>query len=259
MTLAQLTRKSGNAKTGPIAVSMSSRSTCPDACSFKGNGCYADGWPSVVHWKAVDNGRGVDWTRFCQAVAKLPSGEIWRHNSAGDLPGENDRIDGDALSELVNANSAACAHGFTYTHKPVTWTALHRAAAVKGRQITSDDISLMRSNRAAIADATFRGFTVNVSHDSLEELDRSGLQAFPAVVVLPMLERGEREPKVVRSPAGNRVVVCPAQYRETTCAECKLCQRADRNYAIGFRAHGYARRKVSNTVNGKVSLNVLRG
>lgn len=222
----QLTLKSGNAKTGPIPVSMTDRSSCPDACSFKGAGCYAEGWPMKLHWNKVAE-RGRDWSGFCTQVAALPEGQLWRHNAAGDLPGENDALDTSALADLVEANQGRL--GFTYTHKPLT-----------------------RETRAAISDACLRGFTINVSCDSLQAVDSLGL-ALPTVVVLPMLEAGEREPRVTRTPAGHKVVTCPAQYRETSCDECRLCAKPDRRYAIGFRAHGFARRKVSNLVQLRVS------
>lgn len=224
--MVHLTLKSGNEKTGPIPVSLTERSTCPDACSFKGAGCYAEGWPMRLHWNKVAE-RGRDWIGFCTQVAALPEGQLWRHNAAGDLPRNGEQIDREALDQLVAANEGRA--GFTYTHHALT-----------------------RENRATISEANLRGFTVNVSCDSLEAVDSLGL-ALPTVVVLPMLEAGEREPRVTRTPAGHKVVTCPAQYRETNCAECKLCSKADRRYAIGFRAHGFAKRKVSNLVQLRVS------
>lgn len=231
--MVHLTMKSGNEKTGPIPVSLTAKAgSCPVTCPFMGNGCYAEGWPMRLHWAKVDE-RGVQWPEFCEQIAALPEGQTWRHNAAGDLPRDKDgQINQQALADLVEANAGR--QGFTYTHHTLT-----------------------RENRAAIADANLRGFTVNVSCDSLAAVDSLGL-ALPTVVVLPMLEKGEREPRVTLTPAGIRVVTCPAQYRETSCAECKLCARSDRQYAIGFRAHGYARRKVSSTVSGRVSLSVVQ-
>ncbi len=227
MTLVQFTRKSGNEKTGPIPVSMSERATCPDHCSFKGTdengklrGCYAEGWPMRTHWDKVAT-RGVSWDVFCDLVAALPDNQLWRHNQAGDLPGDNDTLDGAALASLVLANQGK--RGFTYTHKP--------------------------GAREAIAMANRNGFTVNVSCDSLEQVDTEAGHQYPLVVVLPMLEKGETECKVTYTPAGNKVVTCPAQYRETSCAECGLCAISNRTYVIGFRAHGIAKRVTSNLVS----------
>jgi len=222
--------KSGNAKTGPIPVTLSERSTCPDSCSFKGNGCYADGYPMFLHWDKVPE-RGDEYPVFLGKVAALPKGQLWRHHTAGDLHPEQDgkTIDRAKLDALVAANAAAGAHGFTYTHHTMT----------------------SRANRAAVSDANLRGFTVNVSCDNLAEVDNIGL-ALPTVVVLPALDKGQKEPKVTRTPGGIKVVTCPAQYIEKrTCANCELCQRADRDYAIGFRAHGPKTKVVSQLVRSK--------
>jgi hypothetical protein len=227
MTKVQLVPKSSNSKTGPIPVSMTTRETCPDSCSFKGKdengklrGCYAEGWPLRTHWNNVSE-RGVDWSTFCEQVAALPEGQLWRHNQAGDLPGENNAIDWPAIVALVEANRGK--RGFTYTHKP--------------------------GAREALATVNRSGFTINVSCDSLEQVDRELGNHNPVVVVLPMLETGEVESKVTYTPGGNRVVTCPAQWRDTSCAECGLCAVSDRDYAVGFRAHGVAKRVTSNLVS----------
>lgn len=225
-------RISGNSKTGPIPVSTTDASTCPDVCPLKAKGCFAKYGPLAMHWEKVPE-RGMQWPEFLREVRKLPAGQLWRHNQAGDLPGENNDLNAFALGLLVQANQGK--RGFTYTHKPMT-----------------------PENRRAVADANLRGFTVNVSLNTVEELDAFGVGALPVVVILPKLPDGDREPRALRTPAGNRVVVCPAQYRETNCLECGLCQRADRDYAIGFRAHGTAHSYVSREIAGKkrVSLTV---
>jgi hypothetical protein len=232
VTRVLFTRKSGNEKTGPIPISITERASCPESCALKNNGCYADGWPMKLHWDRAAT-HGLEWPAFCAQIAALPDGQLWRANTAGDLPHNNQTIDRVALEQLVTANEGR--QGFTYTH--------HTTAS--------------RENRAAIADAALRGFTINVSHDSLEQLDRGVADVLPSVVVLPKLEPNEREPKVVRSPAGRKVVVCPAQWRDTNCADCGLCAKADRKYVIGFRAHGNASRKASNVASNIVPTSKL--
>jgi hypothetical protein len=86
-----------------------------------------------------------------------------------------------------------------------------------------------------------RGFTVNLSADSLEEVDRlldrnKDDAPLPATVVL---EAGAPD-KGIRTPGGRRVVVCPAQTSGTTCAECELCANPFRHSIVGFRSHGQA-------------------
>lgn len=134
-----LTLKSSNEKTGPIPVSTSSHKQCSTSCPFYGHGCYAESGPLAIHWQAVtEKGRGDEWPDFVAKIAALPSGQLWRHNQAGDLAGINHNIDSLALSQLVTANAGK--RGFTYTHKPV---------------LGGDDTAM--KNRTAIAAANAGG------------------------------------------------------------------------------------------------------
>lgn len=213
-------RKSGNQKTGPIPVSMTSQATCPPSCSFYGAGCYAEHHWLGKHWEKVP-AKGLTWFSFCEEVSELPDGQLWRHNQAGDLPGVGESVDLGALKLLCSANRGR--RGFTYTHK-------------KSREAI-----------IAVRYANEHGFTVNVSCDSLEEADRwrSDCPSLPLTVVIPETETRD----TFLSPAGHRVTVCPAQTRdEVTCASCKLCSVASRKAIVAFRAHGQQRKKVSGLV-----------
>ena len=157
-----LTLKSRNKKVGGIPVSTSSAATCPDACPLKSKGCYAASGPMSRHWHKVTDGKaGASWDTFTARIAALPMGQPWRHNQAGDLPGDGDAIDAAKLSALVNANRGK--QGWTYTHKPM-------------------DIA---RNRKAVADASANGFVINLSADTLAEADTlAALNVGPVVVVL---------------------------------------------------------------------------
>lgn len=232
MLRAHLTRKSANAKTGPIPVSTTTSRTCPASCPFnKGNtgGCYASGGPLAIAWRKVDAGTlGGTWEDFCAAIASLPAGQLWRHNQAGDLPGEGDAIDTVALERLVEANDGK--RGFTYTHKPMI-----------------GDSETHIENRYAVARANALGFTVNLSANNPAHADALANERIaPVVTVLPADTPG----KTVKTPAGRTVVVCPATYREdVTCASCGLCQRK-RETIVGFPAHGAAKRKADAVARG---------
>jgi hypothetical protein len=218
------TLSSSNAKTGAIPVSTTSANTCPDSCPLKfGGGCYANGGPLGMHWRKVTDGkRGSGWEDFRRAVASLPQGQLWRHNQAGDLPGENDRISVPMLEDLVRANKGR--RGFTYTHKPV----LDRQ---RGEVV---------ENREAIAKANREGFTINLSANGLKHADElAALKIAPVVTLLPSGIEDN-----TTTPNGRKVVVCPAQKIDgITCAKCRLCARADRSVIIGFIPHGNAKRK----------------
>lgn len=221
-----LTAISRNAKTGPIPVSTSEKATCPDACPLKKSGCYASTGKVNIHWLAVSKGlRGMTWAGFVQAIKRLPRGQLWRHNQAGDLPGVNNAIDAKALGELVTANAGK--RGFTYTHKPT----------LDGQA----DGKTIATNRKAIAHANANGFTVNLSADSLGEADAlASLAIGPVATLLPHTANA-----TAYTPQGRKVIVCPATQREfVTCATCQLCQKASRSVIVGFPAHGLAFRKV---------------
>lgn len=218
MLTVRLTTKSQNEKVGPIPVSTTSAHTCPDSCPLKAGGCYAKGGPLSIFWRKVTEGKvGTDWHTFTAKVAALPEGQLWRHNQAGDLPGEADAIDGEALAELVAANRGR--RGFTYTHKPMTET-----------------------NAAAVAAANDGGFTVNLSANSPHHADElAALGVGPVVTVLPI-----DAPEHTATPAGRPIVVCPAVTgKAANCAACGLCQRVNRKVIVGFPAHGYAKNKAA--------------
>jgi hypothetical protein len=207
-------------------VSMTSPRTCPPGCPWRRGGCYGEDYFAAVHWRRLDGGRGMSWTDFCARVAALPAGQPWRHNEAGDLPGDGDEICEVQLLELVFASRHT--RGFTYTHKPVL-----------------GDGAVESLNRAILEGArewASGSFVVNLSGDGLQHADQlCDLQIGPVVVTLP-----EHSPRVLSTPAGRKVVVCPALHDEGTCClGCMLCARADRDFLVGFPAHGIWRRQVS--------------
>lgn len=213
-----LITQSSNAKVGiGVAVSTSTAATCPDACPLKKAGCYADSGPLAIHWRKVtQEERGHVWSAFVKSVKSLPMGWKFRHNQAGDLPGANNRINRAMLRQLSGAIASRSLRAWTYTHKPLT-----------------------ASNVKAIREANAAGFVVNLSADNLREADRKAATGLPTVVILPR----DAAP-VTYTPEGRKVITCPAQTREgTTCASCMLCQRGNRSFIIGFKAHGTGAKK----------------
>ena len=119
---------------------------------------------TALHWAAVSRGqRGTDWATHCAQLAQLPDGQLWRAHQAGDLPRAADgraTLDPVKLGQLVRANIGK--RGFTYTH----WK-------------DAESIRWVRH-------ANQWGFRVNLSADSIDEVDTlMAQQAGPVVVVLP--------------------------------------------------------------------------
>ena len=215
----QFIKKSSNAKTGAIPVTNSHRDTCPKACPFIRNGCYAHaGYYTRLNWdKITDGSRGVDYTAMLAGIAKLPADTLWRHNVSGDLVGSDNVIDILALSKLVGANKGK--KGFTYTHYPM----------------------IDKSNRAAVSRANENGFTVNASADcAADAVDIFKAYKLPVVTVLP-IDAPEKQ-----TIEGVTIVTCPATYKDNvTCKTCKLCAVSDRQVIVGFPAHGSQAKKAN--------------
>jgi len=240
MTNAHLTLKSRNKKVGRVPVSTTSSSSCPTDCPFQNNGCYAALGPLALFWNKVDAGEaGNDWDTFCGQVADLPDGQFWRHNQAGDLPGDGVSISSPELQTLVDANQGK--RGFTYTHyQPYEHI---------------NDVLIKNSNRD--------GFTINLSANNLDHADElADLDIGPVVVVLPIEYQRTSKSKAwteslaayrqrlkslpASTQAGRKIAVCPATYSDdVSCATCQLCQRQNRDVIVGFPAHGAAKRKAS--------------
>ena len=215
-----LSTKSNNAKTGPIAVSTSSKSTCSPACPFlpeNGGGCYATSGPLNLHWLRVSSGeRGDSFSVFLEKLKALPIGAAFRHNQAGDLPHNSGRISQTFIRRIVKATQHLRA--FTYTHHDIK----------KG-----DNLALLRyANR--------NGFRVNVSCETEAAVDDAISAGLPAVLVVPSDEKRT----TWHTSGGNVTIVCPAQRSDTTtCSDCMLCHKRGAKVAIAFLAHGNGKRK----------------
>lgn len=222
-----LTKKSSNVKTGKIPVSTSDKATCPNSCSIK-EACYASCGHLNMHWDKVSEGKNnaTNWDGFITSIkANIPEGQLWRHNQAGDLNGSNERINADALKELVKANKGKM--GFTYTHYPVI------AEQYDGDE-PNEANEVAEANMALVKDAIANGFTINASADNLEMAEKLFAEGLPVCSVV-----SEDAPIKGTTKNGTRYIVCPAQvFDDKTCMDCALCQKANRKMIIAFQVHG---------------------
>lgn len=234
-----LTVISHNIKTGPIPVSTTEKDSCPNSCPFKAGSCYAKGGPLNIHWNKISvKERGTNFDSFTGLVKKLNRNQLWRHNQAGDLSGLNNRIDFSNLNKLVQANKGR--RGFTYTHKPVLINDF------KDDNLTRREKEiLIKENQDAVSFANKNGFTINLSANNLAHADSlKALNIGPVVVVVNSEQKGN-----VTTPAGNKVVMCPATQRDdVTCASCGFCQKEARTAIVGFPSHGASKRKMNEIV-----------
>lgn len=233
-----ITERSYNRKTGPMMVTTSPRSTCPLCCplrktstSSSAGACYAEhGFIGGYLWTSLDRtpagmafqkGRikVFGFAELLAAIRRVPKGQVWRHNQAGDLPSSNQRdICTDRLRNIVQANQGR--RGFTFTHY---------------------DVIENRRNRQLVAFANRNGFAVNLSANTLEHADElAATRCGPVTTVLPANQTTNTV-----TPGGRKVVICPAESRTgVTCLSCQLCARTSRNVIIGFPAHGGGKAKI---------------
>lgn len=210
---------SKNAKTGPIYVSSTEMSSCPDRCPFKGD-CYASAGRTILHWRNVET-KGQVWADFVNTVASLPARVLWRHNEAGDLPTLPDGVtlDREAILALAKASAKNGKRGFTYTH----------------HALTADNVETLKAANAA-------GFTINVSCETGDQADLARSYGLPAVIVVP---KGERPAKGEITLGGSPIRSCPNETNKAIqCATCGICARSDRSTVIAFEAHGALAKRI---------------
>lgn len=216
----------GNTKT-QIPTTTSGKQTCPDTCPLKVKGCYAKNHFMGAFWEGVTNGTAknlLDFSGLLESIKSLKNGQLWRLNQAGDLPHNNGFIDGAMVADIVEASSNK--KGFTYTH-----------------HVLNDE------NKAIIKEANSQGFTINISTNNLQEVDEHIKKHGDNLPLVTLLQLDAES--VTYTQKGKKVVACPYEKnKKLTCKVCKLCANSDRDYVIGFRAHGSAKKSVDIIARG---------
>ena len=206
------TAVSGNKKTGTMPVTRTDKSSCPLSCGSYA-GCYAKSGPSAIHWNKLNN-EGLTIDGLVSKIDTIERGAIWRMNEAGDLPGINESIDTESMDKIIAVNSKRKLQGFTYTHK-------------KSMQA----IDYVQS-------ANKKGFTINVSCDTIDEVKKFHAMGLPCVAI-------SDTNKKVSYIDNIKLVQCPAEYNEKlTCKTCKMCANSVRDYVIRFTPHGTSKKKI---------------
>ena len=237
-----ITRISKNVKTGPMSLTRTDTSTCPNSCPLLGNGCYDQSGNGNIHRTRVDAGKytTMGFKDFLKAIRDLTS--VYRHNEGGDLwNGKTpEHICADSLKQFSEVNKAWRKRAIVYTHKALVGKRAHWA--------------IRKANRQAI-ESSGSNVAINASVESLAEVDEALELGLDAVCVLPSETKGRR----TTTPKGKLVVTCPAYYSKTQCSPLAskpcgsgkpLCSRKNRGYAIGFPAHGAKKKHVSlNIIN----------
>lgn len=215
-----LVKTASNSKTGPIAVSYSSRESCPPTCPLKEKGCYGDGGRTRLHW---DNVTAEEWGKpleaFIEDVAKLEPFHWFR----GSIVGDQWHVNGEIIESLFKKFVRALKHlakKWTYTH----------------HLLTPHNQKLLRWSNS-------KGFTINLSTESKTQAANLFKEGWPVCCVT------EENLPTSYTHDGVRFVECPHSVDNgaTQCATCgngnPLCSRADRKFVITFPAHGNRKRQ----------------
>ena len=211
-TFFHLSRVSSNKKTGPIAVTTTSKNSCSASCGMR-EVCYAKNSYLAIHWSKVSNGfRSKQWREHLDDLASLPFGSPLRLNQAGDLVANSGRLSRAFIDGLLSVVKSRRLQAWTYTHHDHT--------------LGENGKLLRRANR--------EGLRVNVSTETEESADRAIASGLPAVLAVS----SEETRTAWRTPARNLVKVCPAQLRDTDCNRCMLCHKRGSKVIIAFLAHG---------------------
>ena len=208
-----LSRVSSNKKTGPIAVTTTSKNSCSASCGMR-EACYAMNGHLGMHWAKVSNGsRSSEWRKHLADLASLPFGSPLRLNQAGDLVASaSGRLSRTFIDGLLSVVKSRRLQAWTYTHHDHT--------------VGDNGKLLRRANR--------EGLRINVSAENEESADLAIASGLPAVLAV-----SSKETRTVwRTPARNLVKVCPAQLRDTDCNRCMLCHKRGSKVIIAFLAHG---------------------
>lgn len=227
MTMYYFIRKSGNKKTGNIPVTYTEKRSCPNTCLHYKTTCFAGLGKTNMGWSRTDipkvyknkNASGLTIAELSGYIKTTKMGSVFRHNIGGDLPGLGNRLNTRELKTIIHACEERNLKGFCYTHKK-----------------TPSQIAFYQKIQSS-------NFVINLSADSIKEVDKLWSTGLPIVVTLP-----SDAPNVTVTPDGNRIIACPAERYNVTCGGTKdtmacggeggpLCTRANRTYAIGFRAH----------------------
>jgi len=222
--LFSFTKKTQNAKLGRgMSATYSSSNTCPKACPFLKNGCYAsEGFYTRLHWQKIDSGeRGISFNELIKKIKALKENSTLRLNVAGDLPGNNNKISSTYLKKYIDATRHLKA--YTYTHYPLS----------KGY------------NCQLLKLANNNGLTINVSCETENQALQSVDNNLPTVLVVKSTEtRKIYKLKDIHGNVKATVLICPQQTKGVSCSDCMLCYERPKNIVIGFKAHN-ATKKVN--------------
>lgn len=217
--------RSSNQKTGAIATTYASQSTCPATCPFRSAGCYAEHGPAGLHTATVNASSIEDPVQIARievaGIDGLPADVDLRVHVVGDCPiPEAAELVGSAMIRYEK-RSANGRRAWTYTH---AWRTVQHEA--------------------------WQGAHVLASCETLEDVREAQARGYATAIVVP-----EHPGHAAYEVGSATIIPCPAETRGQECVDCRLCMRTDKLRAlgltIGFTPHGSGQQTVRKTLMAK--------
>lgn len=196
--------------------------TCPDSCTFKGDGCYVtEGFTANTARRLDGNARNLSGDEVIALEVEAVHRAFFRRTVPQDgARGGRDlrlHVGGDVSSSLGASMLCGAAMTWRLRGGGSVWTYTHRWREVP-RERWGGAVSVLASCE---------------SPGDIEAAKAAGYA--PAVTLTDDIEVRAFE------LGGHKVVPCPAETRGTTCVECRLCLDRDLlrlGVVIGFGLHG---------------------
>ena len=216
---------SQNSKIGDASATYVTQDSCPDSCSLKKNGCYAE-----------NNLVGIITSKLNKAASgQYKPLEIAKAEAAaiGTLTGKRPlrvHVVGDCRTNGAAKVVARAMAGHTRKHGMKAWSYTHAWKGVKA--------------------ASWLGQSVLASCESTQDAKKAMELGYAVALVVPEFASSK-----AYMLDGLKVLPCPAQTGDTNCSLCRLCMGSKsllaKKVVIGFEPHGNRKSKVL------LSLNVL--
>jgi hypothetical protein len=219
--LATAVEVSKNSKLGRVSATYAAQQSCPRACPFLNNGCYAEGGPMrfTTHRlnkaaRARKAGHLAVARAEAAAIRRLSGTRPLRVHTVGDCRT-------DEAAQIVS--QAIESKGF-----PAAWSYTHSWRDVR------------RSSWGSVS--------ILASCETLQEVRQARHRGYAAMLVVDRLPADGR----AFMAEGVKVIPCPEQTRGVKCSECRLCFRDGflkaAGAAIAVEAHGSRAEKVREVV-----------
>lgn len=201
------------------------KQTCPDTCSLKNEGCYAQtSYVGMVNHRMETEADSMTAIQVARAEAKA----IDNAYNGKDVPA------GRALRLHVSGDS-----------RTVTGTRLINAAVGRWKKRLGGDCWSYTHAWRHVPRKEWSHVSILASVATTDEVEAAKKQGYaPAIVV------AEHPSDKAYSLEGSdtKWIPCPAQTREVGCSDCRLCFNADRllngGFGIAFAAHGVKKNNI---------------